>query len=217
MHNPPSGHAFIPLHMFSSIVTAILSPYFCFSDSCSPPTPILSALFSRNNTVIDSTGEEKNTGSFYLTAIILLCLILAIYVGYENGFAFFVDTLFAEEFHSAIGKYALSVFWIIMIPSRVLAGHKAHHSYRILVSSIIAIPLITGLITLVSDDVMVLILCIPLGFFCGMIYPCVLNLAIPMSGNHKATATGMLTTFSSRTYIKTGMSRWRTWERGCLE
>jgi MFS family permease len=144
--------------------------------------------------VIDSTGEEKNTGSFYLTAIILLCLILAIYVGYENGFAFFVDTLFAEEFHSAIGKYALSVFWIIMIPSRVLAGHKAHHSYRILVSSIIAIPLITGLITLVSDDVMVLILCIPLGFFCGMIYPCVLNLAIPMSGNHKATATGMLTT-----------------------
>jgi MFS family permease len=54
--------------------------------------------------VIDSIGEEKNTGSFYLTAIILLCLILAIYVGYENGFAFFVDTLFAEEFHSAIGN-----------------------------------------------------------------------------------------------------------------
>jgi fucose permease len=40
----------------------------------------------------------------------------------------------------------------------------------------------------------VLLLCIPLGFACGAIYPSVLTLLLPFSGTHTATATGMITT-----------------------
>jgi len=143
-----------------------------------------------DNIVID----DATTGTFIFGAILLLCIIMCIYVGYENGFAFFIDTLFAEELGSGIGKYALSIFWIIMIPSRVMAGYLGKHSHKILTGAIIAIPVITIIISRLNTDIPVLLLCIPLGFACGAIYPSVLNIAMPLAGNHKATATGMITT-----------------------
>lgn len=138
--------------------------------------------------------DDATTGTFIFGAILLLCIIMCIYVGYENGFAFFIDTLFAEELGSGIGKYALSIFWIIMIPSRVMAGYLGKHSHKILTGAIIAIPVITIIISRLNKDIPVLLLCIPLGFACGAIYPSVLNIAMPLAGNHKATATGMITT-----------------------
>ena len=144
----------------------------------------------------DDNGYDEgyNGGMFAITGILLLCVVMCIYVGYENGFAFFVDTLFAEELQSSIGKYALSIFWIVMIPSRVLVGYNAKHARNILVGAIIAIPVITVIIAQLSSDIPVLLLCIPLGFACGAIYPSVLNIAMPLAGEHKATATGMITT-----------------------
>ncbi len=139
-------------------------------------------------------NDDNNSGQFMLIGILLLCVIMCIYVGFENGFAFFIDTLFAEELNSSIGKYALSVFWIIMIPSRILAGYLGKYSKEILLTAIVGISITSVIISSLTAPTLVLLLCIPLGFACGMIYPCVLNIAMPMSGNHKATATGMITT-----------------------
>lgn len=144
--------------------------------------------------LIDEEASEMNTGHFIAAGILLLCVIMCIYVGYENGFAFFVDTLFAEELNSAVGKYALSIFWIVMIPSRVLVGYFSKYSIRILLGAVILIPVITCIIAQLNSDVPVLLLCIPLGFACGAIYPSVLNITMPLAGDRKATATGMITT-----------------------
>ena len=141
-----------------------------------------------------SDEQEAGKGKFILASIVMLCVVMCIYVGYENGFAFFVDTLFAEEFNSSIGKYALSLFWIVMIPSRVCVGYFSKYSRRILLASIIAIPVITIIIAQLNSDITVMLLCIPLSFACGAIYPCSLNIAMPLAGNKKATATGMITT-----------------------
>ncbi len=157
---------------------------------------LLGLLGSGNEVREQATGEleEEGTGKFVLPAILLLCVVMCIYVGYENGFAFFVDTLFSEELNSSIGKYALSIFWIVMIPSRVLVGYFAKHAHKILLGTVIAIPVITLIIAQLNSDVLVLLLCIPLGFACGATYPSVLNIAMPLAGDHKATATGMITT-----------------------
>lgn len=144
--------------------------------------------------LIDEEASEMNTGHFIAAGILLLCVIMCIYVGYENGFAFFVDTMFAEELNSAVGKYALSIFWIVMIPSRVLVGYFSKYSKRILLGAVILIPVITCIIAQLNSDVPVFLLCIPLGFACGAIYPSVLNIAMPLAGDRKATATGMITT-----------------------
>ena len=143
----------------------------------------------------DESAEQdnKNAAGFVIIGVLLLCVIMCIYVGFENGFAFFVDTLFTDVLKSSLGKFALSLFWAVMIPSRVLVGLFSKHSRKILIAAIIAIPVFTVAIASVSQETAVMLLCVPLGFACGAIYPCVLNVLMQYSGNRKATATAMIT------------------------
>lgn len=148
----------------------------------------------QKETVVNPDLEGETSGNFIILAIICLCVIMCIYVGFENGFAFFIDSLFAQELNSNLGKYALSLFWIIMIPARVLVGYLGKYSKIILLICIISIPTIILLITNLINPIGILLLCIPLGFASGAIYPSVLNIAMPLAGSKKATATGMITT-----------------------
>ena len=67
------------------------------------------------------TDEDKvKSGLFVISGVLLLCAVMFIYVGFENGFAFFIDTMFKDVFQSSLGKYALSIFWAVVIPSRIL-------------------------------------------------------------------------------------------------
>ena len=138
--------------------------------------------------------SNADAGSFILWGVLLFCVVMCIYVGFENGFAFFVDTLFATELNSSIGKFALSLYWAAMIPARILVGRYAKHSYRILLGCVIAIPCAAALIAVANNSVVVMLLCIPLGLASGAIYPCSLSMSLPFAGQKTATATGMITT-----------------------
>ncbi|WP_026520665.1 MFS transporter [Butyrivibrio sp. VCB2001] len=155
-------------------------------------------VFALRNYKAEEKGQSEDTdfvgGRFVITGVLLLCVVMCIYVGFENGFAFFVYTMFAEVLNSSSGKFAISLFWVVMIPSRVLVGLFSRHAKKILIAAIIAIPLITWLITMMTDARFVIALIIPLGFACGAIYPSVLSTLIAFSGNKKATATAMITT-----------------------
>lgn len=140
------------------------------------------------------TDDRMTAGKFILWGILLLCVIMCVYVGFENGFAFFVDTMFTDVFHASTGKLALSVYWAVMIPSRALVGRFSKHASNILLGSIIAIPLFAVLFAISGNSNLALALCIPLGLASGAIYPCVLNLMLPFAGKRTATATGMITT-----------------------
>jgi MFS family permease len=115
-------------------------------------------------------------------------------VGFENGFTFFVETLFADVLNSGLGRYALSVFWAVMIPSRIFVGYFADKARKILITALVSIPAITVILSLMNDSIIVFFLCIPLGFACGAIYPCGLNMMLPFAGKRTATATGMIAT-----------------------
>ena len=138
------------------------------------------------------TGEGAH-GHFVLPAILLLCVIMAIYVGFENGFAFFVDTLFTDVFHASTGKLALSLYWAVMIPARVLVGYFARHARKILLGAVITIPCVALMVAFAPSSELVLALCVPLGLASGAIYPCVLTTMIPFAGKRTATAAGMIT------------------------
>lgn len=140
-----------------------------------------------------ASEDEKGSGTFVLSVILLLSVIMCIYVGFENGFTFFVDTLFTDVFAVSSGKLALSLFWAVMIPSRILVGRYSRYAERILITSILAIPASMFVIYSVSNPTIVLLMCIPLGFASGAIYPSVLTLALPYSGKNTATATGIIT------------------------
>nr|WP_297705946.1 MFS transporter [uncultured Butyrivibrio sp.] len=150
----------------------------------------------REQSVLEVTNDSAGgrTSEFFLPAILLLCVIMLIYVGFENGFTFFVDTIFTDVLGSGLGKYALSVFWAVMIPSRVLVGYFAKKAKGILITATLAIPVITFILSFMENSLIFFILCIPLGFACGAIYPSVLNMMLPFAGKKTATATGMITT-----------------------
>ena len=157
---------------------------------------IAGTVFTRNAAwEQEKTAQQdgKSAAGFVIIGALLLCVIMCIYVGFENGFAFFVDTLFTDVLNSSLGKFALSLFWAVMIPSRVLVGLFSKHSKKILIAAIVAIPVFTIAIANVSQEMAVMLLCVPLGFACGAIYPCVLNVLMNYSGNRKATATAMVT------------------------
>ena len=142
----------------------------------------------------DGTREETaGGGRFVLIGILLLCVVMFIYVGFENGFAFFIDTLFTDVFKSSLGKYALSLFWAVMIPSRILVGYFSRYSQKILLASVIAIPVVTAALSLAPNGYVVIALCVPLSLACGAIYPCVLTTVLKFTGGKTATATGMIT------------------------
>jgi MFS family permease len=86
----------------------------------------------------DNTAQRG--GSFVLPAILLLGVIMCIYVGFENGFTFFVDTLFTDVLKASTGKLALSLFWAVMIPSRFLVGRFPEHAKKLLLAAILTIP-----------------------------------------------------------------------------
>jgi len=118
---------------------------------------------------------------------------MCIYVGFENGFTFFVDTLFTDVLKASTGKFALSLFWAVMIPSRILVGRFSLHARKILIASILLIPATMLLLSAASDPFIVLLLCVPLGFASGAIYPSVLTIMLPYAGKNTATATGIIT------------------------
>ena len=144
---------------------------------------------------VDLSDEGRAAaGTFVLIGILLLSVIMCIYVGFENGFTFFIDTLFTDVLHSTSGKFALSLFWAVMIPSRFLVGRFSEHVKKILVVSIVAIPCTMILLQASSSPAAVMLLCIPLGAASGAIYPCVLNIMMTsFAGKRTATATGIVT------------------------
>lgn len=142
---------------------------------------------------VTQDDTQSDSGQFVLTAILLLGVIMCIYVGFENGFTYFVDTLFTDVLHSTRGKFALSLFWAVMIPSRFLVGRFNDQKKRILVAAIVVIPCTMLLLAPCSNPSLAMALCIPLGLASGAIYPCVLTIMLPFAGKKTATATGIIT------------------------
>lgn len=137
--------------------------------------------------------KRRSAGRFVVQGILLLCVVMAVYVGFENGFSFFVDTMFTDVFQSANGKLALSLYWAVMIPARIMVGRYSDRAGDILLGCVVAIPLLTALFALSGNSAIALLLVIPLGIASGAIYPCVLTLMLPFAGKKTATATGMIT------------------------
>jgi MFS family permease len=138
----------------------------------------------------EAGGREK----MLIVGVLLLCVIMCIYVGFENGFSFFIDTYMNTQLHTENGKIVLSVFWAAMIPARILAGKFSAKARQILYLCCISIPILTIAIAFSTSQLLIFILTIPLGMASGAIYPSVLNTSFGFAGKSTATVTGMITT-----------------------
>lgn len=143
---------------------------------------------------VRSSGEKQaSEGTWILSGILLLCAVMFVYVGFENGFAFFIDPYLTEILQADHAYIALSLFWLAMIPSRILSGYFSHRNRQILTAASLGAAVLSLIIGTTADGTAAIVLCLPLGFFCGAVYPSVLTRSLDFAGGRTATATGMIT------------------------
>jgi len=132
-------------------------------------------------------------GDRVLWGIVALCFIMFIYVGLESGIGFFLNAFVQTELGGGVSYAALSLFWLAMIPSRLLCGLLGGHGKVLLLVATTGAAISTFLMSAVSCAPVALVLAFVLGFFCGAVYPCVLDYMPRFSGGRTATVTGAIT------------------------
>ena len=138
-------------------------------------------------------GDIHINGLCKPSIIAILCIIMFVYVGVENGFAFFINSFIQDDIGSTKSYLALSMFWLAMIPSRIICGYASRRKGMILLISACAVTAMLLLISFAHNGMTAIFICFALGFFSGAVYPNVLNFAADYSGNNTATATGLIT------------------------
>lgn len=149
--------------------------------------------FSPREPVKTKGSKHTAAGKWILSGILLLCAVMFVYVGFENGFAFFVNFYLTESLKAEHAYIALSLFWLAMIPARILCGYLCRWNRQMLIAASFGAALMAFAIGMAGNGKAAIVLCLPLGFFCGMIYPSVLTRSLDFAGGKTATVTGMIT------------------------
>ena len=152
-------------------------------------TVSVNADLSADETFIPVQPKE----GIYVYGVILLSLIMFIYVGVENGVGFFITGFMKDTMNSMNGYLALSLFWMAMIPSRVLCGIFSKYRRALMVAAPTGATISLAIFAILRSESLALVIVSILGFFCGAVYPNVLTYAADFSGRKTATVTAIIT------------------------
>jgi MFS family permease len=136
--------------------------------------------------------DAHGTSKWMLPGILLLCFMMFIYVGVESGFTYFLNSFVQSEIKGSYSYLALSVFWLAMIPSRILCGIFGKFRNTNILLATVGVSVFAFCMSMVYNPLLAIVLSFVLGFFCGAVYPSVLNFLVDFAGDRTATATGMI-------------------------
>lgn len=141
------------------------------------------------------SGRKEPPWQSILCSPAFLCLFLSIliYVGMENGLAFFLDLMFTDELNaSAQSSFSVSLFWLAMIPARFLAGIFCRHQQLFLLVGFGGAAIFLYLLTTATQPIQALACCFLLGLFYGPIWPSITCLATNEFPNHSGRVAGIM-------------------------
>lgn len=126
---------------------------------------------------------------------ILLCLAMFLYVGAEEGIAFWLKSYFEEIFDSSsMGAFALSGYWASMIIGRFLAS-KFNNKYGLFLKAGLLLSLAASIIALLWKDNIVNIVCfIVLGLGFSAVWPIITSMTAERFPEYTGTAMGFMVT-----------------------
>jgi len=123
----------------------------------------------------------------------LLFLSILLYVGMENGLAFFLDSLFTHRLGaSELSAAAISIFWLFMAISRFCFGMARRVSPWILTACFGASALFLTVLGLALRADLALLCCAVLGALCGPVWPSLVAMCAQEHPAHTGQATGMM-------------------------
>ncbi len=124
--------------------------------------------------------------------ILFFCSIL-LYVGLENGFGYFAESLFSQELGAAaFGAYAISAYWASMAVSRLVFGVLSIRPSRALVASLCASGVLFFALVLLQASIPALVICAFIGFAFGPVWGSLMNLAAERFPGSSGGAMGLM-------------------------
>ncbi len=123
---------------------------------------------------------------------VMYFVIMIIYVGLENGFGYFTESIFHESYSSSLGTYAISLYWASMAISRILSSLSSKNLYRQLLFRFALIALVFLALYLSESQYLFLFLCGAVGFSYGPIWSYIMSLAAGLYPEKTASVIGLI-------------------------
>lgn len=124
-----------------------------------------------------------------------LCLLFAIvlYVSFEGGLLFFLNSMFSSELHAPqMSAMAISIFWLAMVPSRFLGGILHSHKVRLIILGFGGGAVFLFLFTFSTNAILAISYCCILGLFFGPIWPTLVGLATEEAPANTGSVTSIM-------------------------
>lgn len=159
---------------------------------------VICFFFTRRPAVPEGMKSAGDKGSFRAiacAALFLLALSIGMYVAMESGQVFFTKPYFIQELKDPQNAaLSISLIWIMMIPSRVIAS-RIHKKKTLLVCGCFALACISCLLTaLVRVPGLSLLWSALFGFAAGPIFPTIMSAAMDAFPHHTGRASSVLVT-----------------------
>ena len=124
--------------------------------------------------------------------VLFFCTIL-LYVGLENGFGYFTESLFALRLNAAsFGAYAISAYWASMALSRFVFGVLSVKPERALVFCLFASAVLFAALALLRSPALALAAAALIGFSFGPVWANLMNLAARRHPGGSGGAMGLM-------------------------
>lgn len=147
------------------------------------------------------TPKEKKNGASQLSKdtkikMGILSAAIAVYAGMESGIAYFIGTHVSSVLGTeAYNSITLSLFWLLMIPSRYIAGVVKTLPRKMLKFCYIASALSIGAVIFMTNSIGLMIAYACAGFFFGPIWPLIMGEAGNLDPANSAKISGRMTGF----------------------
>jgi MFS family permease len=146
--------------------------------------------------VKNAPGRRTRSAVFFSSGV-FVCLFASIilYVGLENGFGYFVDTLFTGHLKAgALSAYALSAYWAGMALSRLLFGLRPYRAKPVLLSCFAASGTLFVLLAVSPWGWLSLVACGLIGSAFGPVWSTLVAQAAKCFPENSAGAIGLMST-----------------------
>lgn len=147
--------------------------------------------------VSEIQSSKKHPIRIFFTSRIYLLLFISIllYVGLENGFGYFTESLFALRLNSEqFGVYAISAYWLCMTVSRLLFSILRLPVGKMLVYCLGASFMLLLVLALTDIPVLSLVACGLIGFAFGPVWSALVDSAIKQFPQNSGGAIGLMST-----------------------
>ena len=148
------------------------------------------------NITDQSEGKAGIRGLFALAGVFWVAILFSC-GSMENGIVGFLKNFFVQELGTeAMGGIAVSLFWVAMIPSRLLCGYFKNQ--KLLVKLCMAGAALSCLgLGFVRNGVLALILVGLAGFFQGPVYPAISTMAMQASPENMGLISSLMLVFAN--------------------